>query len=133
MINYELHKCKFIISFIIFILSFQSLYFEFYKQEIGIMNFIICIVSFSFMIILINQIKSAKKLTKDFYKLCFYLFTGASAYILFNFINLITIIIIENKLILLLYNFKNFILFGFLVYFSIFTYRKIKWIWYFIN
>lgn len=121
--KYELHKCRFIIFFIIFVLSFHHISFDIFNIFSLVFIFSL-ITSFAYMIKTIMLLK--KEINDDFYKLCFYLLSGASAYCCFNLIKIIVGCIISPNDILLLYMIKNLIFLAFLVYFAILSYRKIK-------
>lgn len=124
--HYELYKCRFIIFFIVFVLSFQRVgLYDFLSFKTMIFLFFM-IGSFVYMIKSILLFKENDKLKDEFYKLSFYLLSGASAYVLFQTITIIVSYVLALDIKILLYGIKNYVFLAFLIYFAIYSYRKIK-------
>lgn len=124
--HYELYKCRFIIFFIVFVLSFQRVgLYDFLSFKTMIFLFFM-IGSFVYMIKSILLFKENDKLKDEFYKLSFYLLSGASAYVLFQTITIIVSYVLALDIKILLYGIKNYVFLAFLIYFAMYSYRKIK-------
>lgn len=125
--HYELYKCRFIVLFVIFVLSFSSInLFYFFTMRTLVYGFCL-ICSFAYMVNTILLFKANDKLKNDFYKLCFYLLSGASAFCLFNIIKITANFLFNIDMQIFILFAKELVFLTFLIYFAIYSYKKIIW------
>lgn len=131
--HYELYKCRFIILFIVFVLSFKYInFYNFYSYASFIYGF--CMISsFAYMIVIIRRFKANDWLKNDFYKLSFYLLSGAVAFVLYDiFLCFVRFLFVFDYMIFI-YDIKNYIFLVFLIYFAKMSYKRIKWNYIWLN
>lgn len=124
--NYELLKCRFIIVFIVFITCLSNINIFNLDNFITFIQLAVLLFSFVYMIKTIRLFKLHKSHLNDFYKLCFYLFSGAIAYEIISIFPLIVALFVLKNISIIVMFIKHLIFLAFCLSFSFYFYRKIK-------